>query len=119
MYELDGEDAKQRLEGAAQSKNQNATATATASNGQGMKVNMSTKPKRPSTAAIRQPQINQKVNRQNQTRETYQSQHVMPGDYEKAKKEAFDDNLVLAGNTKSISSVLQSAGAFNAQLVRK
>ena len=53
--------------------------------------------------AIRQNQINQKVNRPNQHREAYKSQHVMDGDYEKAKKDAFDDNLVLTGATKSLA----------------
>ena len=28
------------------------------------------------------------------------SQNVMEGDYERAKKAAFDDNLVLSGNVK-------------------
>jgi len=48
--------------------------------------------------------MNQKVNRPTQNRNVYKSQHVLDGDYERAKKEAFDDNLVLAGNQKSLSS---------------
>ena len=77
------------------------------------------KPKRPTTAQIKQPQLNQKVNRPNQMRQVYKSQHVMDGDYEKAKSAAFDDNLVLAGNTKAIGTVVESMGQYNAQLVRK
>lgn len=71
------------------------------------------------TVPIRQNQMNQKVNRPNQERETYKSQHVMDGDYERAKKEAFDDNLVLTGAVKSLSDLPQTKGAFNAQQVRK
>ena len=44
----------------------------------------------------------------------------MDGDYERAKKSAFDDNLVLNGAPKSVNSgAPESKGTFNAKLVRK
>ena len=43
----------------------------------------------------------------------------MDGDYDQAKKDAFDDNLVLSGAQKSLSGQAQTKGAFNAKQVRK
>ena len=44
----------------------------------------------------------------------------MDGDYERAKKDAFNDNLVLTGAVKSVNSGQpQTKGAFNASQVRK
>ena len=37
-------------------------------------------------------------------REVYKSQNCMEGDYDKAIQEAFDQNLVLAGNQKSLQA---------------
>ena len=43
----------------------------------------------------------------------------MDGDYEKAKKAAFDDNLVLKGNPKSLSNNAQTMSAYQVQQRQK
>lgn len=64
-------------------------------------------------APIKQPQMNQKLGRPIHDREVYKSQNCMEGDYERAKKAQFNDGLVLAGATKSMTSAYQTMGAFN------
>lgn len=81
------------------------------------------KPTRPKSgkpsAPIRQPQMNQKLNRPAQNREVYKSQNCMDGDYERAKKAELDENLVLAGNQKALTFGHQTMGAFNAKQTRR
>ena len=46
--------------------------------------------------------------------EVYKSQHHMEDDFERAKHEAFDQSLVLAGNTQALSAP-QTSNALQAK----
>ena len=50
--------------------------------------------------------------------ETYKSQHHMEDDYEKAKRDANDTGLALAGNPHALSQA-QTRNAFHAEQRRK